>query len=97
MSPEPQHSLYQPDVIQIGNFKLFSTSVFYPRLILNTFFTNEARQHSTFCLYAFNLQSDQHSDANFLLHVIHTIYIKHNALAFQLSALSSKWSKKLQK
>ena len=64
---------------------------------LNTPLTNEACQHSILYLSAFNLQSDQCSDANFLLHVIHTIYIKHKALAFQLSALSSKWSKTLQK
>jgi len=64
---------------------------------LNTFLNNKACQHSIFCLSAFSLQSDQSSDANFLLHVIHTIYIKHKALAFQLSALSSKWNKTLQK
>jgi len=95
MSPEPQHSLYQPDAIQIGNFKLFSTSVFHSNL--NTFLANEACQHSIFCLSAYSPQSDQCSDANFLLYVIQAIYIKHKASAFQLSALSSKWNKTLQK
>jgi hypothetical protein len=94
MSPEPLHSLYQPPNRKFHT--VFNLCILF-KFNLNTFITNKACQHSIFCLSAFKLQSDLCSGANFLLHVIHTIYIKHKALAFQLSALSSKWNKTLPK